>query len=33
LIKYLTQNSIEAKDIDVLSYNTLEECTNRDRDN
>jgi hypothetical protein len=33
LIKYLTQNNIEAKDIDVLSYNAFEECTNRDRDN
>lgn len=31
LIKYLVNYGIEAKDIDVLSFNTLDQCTLRDR--
>ncbi|MFO0743534.1 MAG: SIMPL domain-containing protein [Candidatus Paceibacterota bacterium] len=31
LIKYLVNYGIEAKDIDVLSFNTLDQCTLRDK--
>ncbi|MEI6352520.1 MAG: SIMPL domain-containing protein [Candidatus Nomurabacteria bacterium] len=31
LIKYLVSYGIDVKDIDVLAFNTLDQCTNRDK--